>query len=782
MNSYLLKSIYTCCFILIASLSIAQNGILKGTVTDASSGLSVIGANVYATPSIGTISDVNGKYSLELAPGDYTVIFKYVSFKTQSKQITVSANSEIIMDIVLDEETKLLNQVVVSSSKYEKRLSEEIVSIEVITPEFVSNTNSTDISQALNRVPGVDIIDGQANIRGGSGYSYGAGSRVLLMVDDMPILQADAGFPNWSYMPIENMEQMEIIKGAASSLYGSAALNGIINIRTAEPGIEPETEVASFATIYQNPNGNVTNIALLNAIGTDSLGFDGDTVFAEKAWWKGRSPFDAGLSFAHRQKFGNLDLVTGGYFMSEEGWRQGEYDRRGRVNLNLKYRVKNLEGLAIGLNFNGQLGRSSNFFLWNGDGPDAYLPRGMDADLLTDNKSVRFNIDPILTYVNNIGDKIKLQTRYMQNSNDASNNQANSSKWYYGDLQYQKKLSTINLVTTAGVTANYLVSDSKLFGDTIHTGDNFAGYIQVDKKFFNKLNLTAGFRYEYNKLSTDVEAETEPVVRFGANYELTPATFLRASYGEGYRYPTIAEKFISTNVSGLTIFPNPELQSETGWSSEIGVKQGFEISKWKAFMDMSIFWSEYNDMTEFNFNVFDVTLPFDTFGFQSQNVGDIKITGFEWSVYGKGSILGYPTSLLAGFTYINPVFKEFDEPTSNKSSASYNILKYRNRMSTKLDVETDVNALSIGFALNHTSFMEAIDQVFNDPAVVPDIGKYRKENNKGNVVLDLRAAYNFSTKSKLALIVKNATNREYVVRPGIIEAPRNYTLKFSQNF
>jgi len=760
----------------------AQKGVLKGKVTESSSGLSVIGANIYATSIIGTVTDVNGKYNLELEPGEYTIQYKYISFKTQTRQITVSPKSEIILDIVLEEETKLLNQVVVSSSKYEKRLSEEIVSIEVITPEFVSNTNSTDISQAINRVPGVDVIDGQANIRGGSGYSYGAGSRVLLMVDDMPILQADAGFPNWTYLPIENMEQMEIIKGAASSLYGSAALNGIINIRTAEPGIEPETEIASFGTIYQNPNGNVTDIPLTNLAGTDSIGFEGETVYAQKSWWEGRYPFEAGLSFAHRQKFGNLDLVTGGYFMAEEGWRQGEYDRRGRVNLNLKYRVKNFEGLAIGLNLNGQLGRSSNFFLWNGDGPDAYLPRGLEADLLTDNKSLRFNIDPIVTYVTNKGDKVKLQTRYMQNSNDASNNQANASKWYYSDLQYQKQLLNINLVTTVGVTANYLKSDSKLFGDTIHSGNNFAGYIQIDKKLFQKLNLTAGFRYEYNKLSTDAKAETEPVMRFGANYELTPATFLRASYGEGYRYPTIAEKFIFTSVSGILIFPNPELQSETGWSSEIGIKQGFEISNWKAFMDMSVFWSEYNDMTEFNLSVLDVQLPFDSTGFQSQNVGDIKITGFETTFYGKGAILGYPTNLLAGFTYINPVFKEFNLPAFNTSSVNYNVLKYRNRISTKFDIETDINALSIGLALNHTTFMEAIDQIFNNPAVVADIGAYRKENNKGNVVFDVRAAYNFSTKSKLALVVKNATNLEYVVRPGIIEAPRSFTLKFSQNF
>jgi len=69
--------------------------------------------------------------------------------------------------------------------------------------------------------------------QGGSGYSYGAGSRVLVLVDDLPLLSPDAGDVKWDYLPVENISQVEIIKGASSVLYGSSALNGIINVRTA---------------------------------------------------------------------------------------------------------------------------------------------------------------------------------------------------------------------------------------------------------------------------------------------------------------------------------------------------------------------------------------------------------------------------------------------------------------------------------------------------------------------------------------------------------------------
>ena len=56
------------------------------------------------------------------------------------------------------------------------------------------------------------------------------------------------------------------------------------------------------------------------------------------------------------------------------------------------------------------------------------------------------------------------------------------------------------------------------------------------------------------------------------------------------------EKFISTSAGGITIVPNPELVSETGWSTEIGFKQGFKIGKWKGFLDLAGFWSEYQNM------------------------------------------------------------------------------------------------------------------------------------------------------------------------------------------
>ena len=117
----------------------------------------------------------------------------------------------------------------------EQKIEEITVSMEVIKPGLIENKNTTDIQTAMDQIPGVNITDGQANIRGGSGWSYGAGTRVLVMVDDMPLISGDAGQVQWKLIATENIHQVEVIKGAASALYGSSALNGIINIRTAFP-------------------------------------------------------------------------------------------------------------------------------------------------------------------------------------------------------------------------------------------------------------------------------------------------------------------------------------------------------------------------------------------------------------------------------------------------------------------------------------------------------------------------------------------------------------------
>ena len=206
---------------------------ISGTITDKTSGEALIGVNIILENGNGTASDIYGKYSLIIKnKKTQDITFKYIGYKEKIITPDLNNNEALILNIELEPISEKLNTVVVSAGKFKQKIEEITVSMEVIKPSLIENKNTTDIQTAMDQIPGVNITDGQANIRGGSGWSYGAGTRVLVLVDDMPLISGDAGQVQWKLIATENINQVEVIKGAASALYGSSALNGIINICT----------------------------------------------------------------------------------------------------------------------------------------------------------------------------------------------------------------------------------------------------------------------------------------------------------------------------------------------------------------------------------------------------------------------------------------------------------------------------------------------------------------------------------------------------------------------
>ncbi|GJM35306.1 MAG: hypothetical protein DHS20C18_43070 [Saprospiraceae bacterium] len=747
----------------------SQKGIVKGKVLDIETDEPLVAATVYVNNGAGTITDYDGNFELKLLPGDYELMASYVGYKGTSKGIKVIVDQTIEASFSLDVESSLLNTATVTSGKFEKPLGEVTVSLEVLKPEVIANTNKTALDDVLQKIPGVTVMDGQANIRGGSGFSQGAGSRVLLLVDDIPILQADAGYPNWDDVPIENIAQIEVVKGAASALYGSSALNGIINVRTAFAKAEPETRVSTSYTHYFDPKE------------------------ASLKWWD-RAPYTSATSISHKRKIGKFDLVAGAYYFNEDSYNKDTYNKFGRINFNTRYHLS--DRFVFGVNANFNKGASGSFFYWKTD-TLAYLPA---PNTSASRKRLRFNIDPYATFYDKGDNRHKFMGRFYSVDNDNDNNQSNQSQLYYGEYQFQKQFPSSNLAITTGVVGMGTNVDAELYGDTTFSSRNFAGYVQVEKKFWKRLNVSAGFRYEHNLLinpgfdfsgsqasgtvEPSREKESKPVVRFGLNYQLYQATYIRASLGQGYRFPTVAEKFIVTDLGGFDIIPNPELQSETGWSSEIGIKQGFKISSFEGFIDLAGFVMNYQNMMEFNIN---------GGSFQSTNIGNTEIKGFEVSLAARGNILGLPVSLLTGYTYIDPRFVEFDtsnppageqktigQINANNSSIDENILKYRSRHTFKLDLEANYKFLTFGVESFHNSHIEAIDNFFN--VFVGGLRKFREENNNGYTLHNFRVAVEVIEDLRISLLLGNAFNRKYSIRPALLEGPRNLSARVDYKF
>jgi iron complex outermembrane receptor protein len=523
-------------------------------------------------------------------------------------------------------------------------------------------------------------------------------------------------------------------------------------------------------------------------------------------WWGKQQPGFQGGYFMHAQKFGQLDFVLGSAWYSEDSYNQGDLQRRGRANMNLRYRFKNNPRLLAGINSNIQLNKSQTFFFWQPDvvnGTKFYQPYGGLNDSTTTinkNQGQRINIDPYIQLYSKGGAKHVLRTRFFRSKNDIPEKQQSSTAdTYFGEYQYQKEIQSDHKIwdqlhIVSGLLGSYSNVVGVLYGN--HKTYNVAPYLQLEKKF-NKLWLNVGMRYEVNEVDT-YATEKKPVFRTGLNYEITKATFIRASFGQGYRYPSIAERFINTSFGPSKVFPNPALKSETGWSSEIGVKQGYKIGSWLGYIDLAAFWMQYKDMMEFNFNFYlpkgAVPNPLDYLGFKSINVGSTRINGVDLSTVAQGKIGKVSSRFMVSYTYMNPILLNPDSTIMANISGNTKTLKYRYRNSFKMDMEHSYKNVVLGSTILYNSNMQNIDEVFQNTKPTQNVAgaffelgtqlpssvnAFRTKYNKGSFVWDVRLAYQLSKQAKISFVIKNLLNTVYSERPALIAPPRNFTLQLA---
>lgn len=754
---------------LLSAFRTEEPAVVRGKITSALTGEPLAGVTIQSG-QVGTSSNPDGSYTLSLPAGTHDLSVKLLSFREENRKINLKPGETITLNFALADQSKELGTVVISASRFEQNIEEVTVSMEVIKPYFITNTATTNMEQPLEQAPGVNIVDGQANIRGGSGWSYGAGSRVQVLVDDLPMLTADANDTKWSFLPAENINQVEIIKGASSVLFGSSALNGVINLRTAFPGDIPKTSILWMQGVY----------------GGASHEINGTEYRLDE--WRPIPPLFGSMSFLHSRKIGQVDLVVGGNVFIDEGYRQGESEQRGRFNTNFRYRFRKIQGLSAGVNINMMLTDGTNFFVWKNDREGAYQPA---ENTLSDYRTYRTNIDPFLTYVTASGNSHKIRTRYFNSTNENNTNQDSDADMFYGEYQYQHHFDK-HLVVTAGLSSTLNKVNSQMFG--VHDGSQKAIYFQADASY-GRWNLSAGGRAEQYEVD-EMEATWAPVFRTGVNYKAGKATFLRGSFGQGYRFPSIAELFVRTNVGSLVIYPNDSLEPEKGWSAELGVRQGFPIGKWGAFADLAVFDNRYFNMMEFAFAQWGtVSDPLLGNGFRSVNVGDTRIRGAEITLTGTGEVGHNKTlTLFGGYTYIDPRQLTFDSTYVKKlgyenymGSDSSDVLKYRYRHTFKLDAELNHPHWMLGASIRYMSFMENIDKIFVSGLfdfAFPGFGvkEYRESHEHGDAVVDLRTGWKFASGLKASVIVKNLLNNAFMQRPADMQMPRQFIVQLSADF
>ena len=104
--------------------------------------------------------------------------------------------------------------------------------------------------------------------------------------------------------------------------------------------------------------------------------------------------------------------------------------------------------------------------------------------------------------------------------------------------------------------------------------------------------------------------------------------------GQGYRYPTIAERFIMMDMGSFGVYDNPGLIPESSVNTEIGVKQGFKFARYFGYLDVAVFQQDYKNTIEYLFGKWDTTFTWPFYGLRFVNTGESRIIGADISVTG----------------------------------------------------------------------------------------------------------------------------------------------------
>jgi outer membrane receptor for ferrienterochelin and colicins len=720
-------ALLTCALLFPAAEGRSQHGTVTGVVVD-SVGTPLIGANVVVKGTVlGAMTDVSGTFLIRHVPsGRQTLIATMLGYEKAEIAIDSGANTAR-MRIVLRETPILTDEVVVTASRRGQSFDEVPVSIALFEGRQIEQRALIALDQALRYIPGVNMTESQINIRGSSGYSRALGSRVLMLLDGVPMLAGDANEVKHDAVPMYMIERIEVVKGAGSALYGSSALGGVINIITREP-FEASTRIRVYS------------------------GFYGDPQHDEWKWWQHGPRLFHGLDVQHGNARKDFRYLVSGGVRTQQSYRQK--DDFIRFNLNGKATWKPTpESQLIGT-LNHAYDDHGNWVYWRDINHALMAPEGSDlTERLRSTKTqgtvqYRATLSPAFAQVARLSwyrtafDMRSDTSDFSMRPTDKTQSRADviGAEWQ-GTLALQDRQTLV-----FGVDASSTNVASSTYGD--RTAMAGAIYAQNDFAPLEGLNLSTGARFDFSHIAgADAEREINP--RLGVSWTPVHGTILRASYGWGFRSASIAERFATASAGGILTKPNPNLRSERSTSYEVGVKQELPIP---AVLDAAVFLSDYENLVEPIIDVTDGRIVF-------RNITRARISGLEVGLL--ASLWPQHADLSVGYTFMYPQDRLLGD-----------ILKYRPRHLLYVSGSFSFGAASVGIDFRHVSRIEAIDRELE--LIIRDA-----DQRVGIYVTDVRCAWDFQRQGiplSATFSIDNLFQYNYTEIVGNIAPIRNFKL------
>lgn len=558
-------SILFICFVSLSS-SFAQRGILQGKVT--SSGKPVELLNVgFNNTTIGTSTDANGNYEIKDIPfGKYVLRVSGVGYKNYAQEVEIKSTKPLIINIKIEEKlNERLDEVVVTGTMKEVSKLESPVPVELYMPIFFKKNPTPALFEALQIVNGVRpqlncsvCNTGDIHINGMEGaYS-------MILIDGMPIVSGLSTVYGLNGIPNSMIERIEIVKGPASTLYGSEAVAGLINIITKNSKNAPLFAVDVMGTTWQEYNADFSVKANLGKVATNLFGLN---------YFNYSNPIDK-----NKDGFTDVTLADRISFFNKINWNRAE---------------SRTASLVVRYVYEDRWGGEMNW--------DARKHRGGDQvygeSIYTDRMEMIGSYQLPIT-----AQKILLNVsynRHHQNSVYGSTPYHAQQNVAFGQLLWDQSFGQRHDFL-AGLTMRYTYYDDNTPATRTGTKDHYMNhpnkvflpgiFVQDEIKLGTKVRLLLGSRYDYHSEHGHIFSP-----RLNVKWSPNQDNILRLSAGNGFRVVNLFTEDHAATSGDRQVIIEEKLNPEKSFNVNLNYQKFINFSKGFVSLDGSVFYTYFTN-------------------------------------------------------------------------------------------------------------------------------------------------------------------------------------------
>lgn len=539
----------------------SQNNSLTGKISDRLENLSY--ANIYIqNTKFGTSSNDEGYYQIKNIPsGTYKIVVSSIGYNTKTIEITFNKDEKIIQNFSLVSDNSL-DEIVVSGNLKPVSKSASSVPVDVYSKSFFKKNPTPSIFESLQNVNGVrpqlncNVCNtGDIHINGLEGpYTF-------VLIDGMPIVSGLSTVYGLTGIPQALIQRVEVVKGPASTLYGSEAVGGIINIITKKPSNSPLLFVDSFSSSWEEIN---TDIGFKYNASKKIQGLLGINYFNYQNIIDNNNDNFTDLTLQNRISiFNKLNIERSNNKLFTIAFRYVYEDRwGGETNWNKSFRGTDLV-----------YGESIYTSRWETFGTYE-LPT-------TENIRLQFSANG-----------------HHQDSFYGTDSYKADQLIAFGQLVYNKKIKKKHDLLF-GIAYRYTTYDDNTFATSESDGVtnkpsiiHLPGvFIQDEMNLSNQHKLLIGARYDYNSLHGTIFS---PRVNYKWNSK-NNKNILRFSVGNGFRVANIFTEDHAALSGAREVVFEGELSPETSWNANVNYVKKISINNTLVSLDASGFYTHFNN-------------------------------------------------------------------------------------------------------------------------------------------------------------------------------------------